>query len=61
MKKQVGRPKSKTQRKSINTKLDIQVIEILKNTSEETGIPQNRLIENAVREKYGKPKNNSQE
>jgi hypothetical protein len=48
-----GRPKSAIERKPINTKLDPDVIKILKETSERTGIPQNRLIEDAVREKYG--------
>jgi hypothetical protein len=53
MKNKIGRPKSKIERKNINTKIDVEVIELLKTTSEHTGIPQNRLIENAVREMYG--------
>jgi hypothetical protein len=53
MDKKVGRPKSRIERKTVNTKLDPEVIDILKKESDRTGIPQNRLIENAVREKYG--------
>lgn len=53
MDKKIGRPKSIIDRKTINTKLDVDIIDILKITSDKTGIPQNRLIENAVREKYG--------
>lgn len=49
----VGRPKNKTERKVINTSLDLKIIDVLRQYSEETGIPMNRLIENAVREKYG--------
>jgi len=48
-----GRPKSTIERKTVNTKLDPEVIDILKRESDRTGIPQNRLIENAVKEKYG--------
>lgn len=53
MDKKIGRPKSTIERKTVNTKLDPEVIDILKKESDRTGIPQNRLIENAVREKYG--------
>jgi len=53
MDKKVGRPKSTIERKTLNTKLAPEVIDILKKESDRTGIPQNRLIENAVREKYG--------
>lgn len=53
MDKKAGRPKSIIERKTVNTKLDLDVIDILKKESDRTGIPQNRLIENAVREKYG--------
>lgn len=48
-----GRPRSTIERKTVNTKLDLEVIDLLKKISGETGIPQNRLIENAVKEKYG--------
>lgn len=53
MKNKIGRPKSKIKRKVINTSIDIELVEILKTRSEDTGIPINRLIEDAVREKYG--------
>ena len=53
MAKKAGRPKNKTERKIINTSLDIELVGILRNYSEQSGIPMNRLIENAVREKYG--------
>lgn len=53
MGKKPGRPKSIIERKTVNTKLDPEVIDILKRESDRTGIPQNRLIENAVKEKYG--------
>lgn len=48
----MARPKSLIDRKSINTSLDINIIELLKKMSLETGIPINRLIENALKKQY---------
>lgn len=48
----MARPKSKIERKVINTRLEKRLLEFVKNKSEETGIPINRLIEDAIREKY---------
>ena len=48
----MARPKSKIERKVINTRIEKQLLDIIKDKSEETGIPMNRLIEDAIREKY---------
>jgi ribosomal protein S8E len=42
----------KSDREPFNTSLDPVLINMLQALSEETGIPMNRLIENALREKY---------
>jgi len=42
----------KNDREQFNTSLDPALIDMLQNLSEETGIPMNRLIENALKEKY---------
>lgn len=48
----MARPKSLIDRKNINTSLDIKIIKLLKKMSLETGIPINRLIEDALKSKY---------
>ena len=42
----------KSDREPFNTSLDPVLINMLQDLSEETGVPMNRLIENALREKY---------
>jgi hypothetical protein len=42
----------KVDREKFNTSLDINIINHLQDISEETGIPMNRLIEEAIKEKY---------
>jgi len=46
------RGRRRTDRESFNTSLSPDLIEMLQDLSEKTGIPMNRLIENALREKY---------
>ena len=48
------RPKSKIRRETINTTIDKKLIELVRDISVNTGIPINRLIENALRDKYEK-------
>lgn len=48
----MARPKSKIRRQTINTTIDKNLLKIVRELSEDTGIPINRLIENALREKY---------
>lgn len=48
----MARPKSKIERKVINTRIEKRLLDIIKDKSEETGVPMNRLIEDAIREKY---------
>lgn len=48
----MARPKSDIERKALNTKIDVKLLDILKKISRDTGIPINRLLENAIREKY---------
>jgi hypothetical protein len=48
------RPKSKIRRETINTTIDKKLLELVRGMSEDTGIPMNRLIENALRDKYEK-------
>ncbi len=48
------RKRRKADRKQFNTSLDRKMIEMLQDITEDTGIPMNRLIENALREKYMK-------
>lgn len=48
----MGRPKSLIERKNINTTIEIELLEVLKKLSLETGVPLNRLIEDAIKEKY---------
>ncbi len=55
MTQKTGRPRNKIERKAFNTKLSVGVLELLHDLNEETGIPMNRLIEDAINEKYGKP------
>ena len=50
------KPKKRVERESFNTTLDKSLLDLLRDLSEETGIPMNRLIENALREKYQKKK-----
>ena len=50
----MARPKSEIERKALNTKIDIKRFQLLKKINSETGIPINRLLENAIREKYSK-------
>jgi len=52
--KKLGRPKSKIRREIINTTLDKKLLELVRDMSVDTGIPMNRLIENALRDKYEK-------
>jgi hypothetical protein len=42
----------KSDREPFNTSLDPVLINMLQDLSEETGVPMNRLIENALKEKY---------
>ena len=42
----------KSDREPFNTSLEPAFIDMLQDLSEETGIPMNRLIENALKEKY---------
>jgi post-segregation antitoxin (ccd killing protein) len=48
----MARPKSDIKRKSINTNIDVELIKLLKDINIDTGIPMNRLIEDAIRETY---------
>ena len=50
----MARPKNKIRRKTINTTIDKELLKIVRDISEDTGIPINRLIENALRDKYEK-------
>jgi post-segregation antitoxin (ccd killing protein) len=50
------RPKKRIERESFNTTIDKSLLELLRDLSDESGIPMNRLIENALREKYQKKK-----
>ena len=42
----------KSDREPFNTSLEPALIDMLQDMSEKTGIPMNRLIENALKEKY---------
>jgi post-segregation antitoxin (ccd killing protein) len=53
-KEKIGRPKSKIRRERINTTIDKKLLELVRDMSVDTGIPINRLIENALRDKYEK-------
>jgi hypothetical protein len=46
------RYRRKIDREPFNTSLSPDLVDMLQDLSEETGIPMNRLIENALREKY---------
>ena len=48
--------RKKVKREIFTTTMDGELLELLRNLSDETGIPMNRLIENALREKYQKKK-----
>ena len=48
----MGRPKKKIRRENFNTTIEKELLELIRNISEETDIPINRLIENALRDKY---------
>jgi Ribbon-helix-helix domain len=48
----MARPKNKIRRETINTTIDMKLLKIVRDISEDTGIPINRLIENALRDKY---------
>ena len=50
----MARPKSNIRRETINTTIDKKLIELVRDMSVDTGIPINRLIENALRDKYEK-------
>ena len=52
--KKLGRPKSKIRREIINTTIDKKLLELVRYMSIDTGIPMNRLIENAPRDQYEK-------
>jgi post-segregation antitoxin (ccd killing protein) len=53
------RPKSKIRRETINTTIDKKLLELVRDMSVDIGIPINRLIENALRDKCEKkPRNN---
>ena len=52
--KKLGRPKSKIRREIINTTIDKKLLKLVRDMSVGTGIPMNRLIENALRDKYEK-------
>ncbi len=52
----MGRPKNEILKKTINMKIDLKIVDLLKEVSKQTGIPQNRLVENAVRNTYSKNK-----
>ena len=46
------RNRRKSDREPFNTSMSPDLVDMLQDLSEETGIPMNRLIENALREKY---------
>jgi post-segregation antitoxin (ccd killing protein) len=50
----MGRPKNKIRRGTINTTIDKKLLELVRDMSVDTGIPMNRLIENALRDQYEK-------
>jgi post-segregation antitoxin (ccd killing protein) len=50
----MARPKNKIRRKTINTTIDKELLKVVRDISEDSGIPINRLIENALRDKYEK-------
>jgi len=50
----MARPKNKVNREQISTTIDEELMNVVRDISKDTGIPINRLIENAVREKYQK-------
>ena len=50
----MGRPKSKIRRETINTTIAKKLLELVRDMSVDTGIPMNRLIENALRDQYEK-------
>ena len=50
----MARPKNKIRRQTINTTIDKKLLKIVRDISEDIGIPINRLIENALRDKYEK-------
>ena len=52
--KKLGRPKNKIRRETINTTIDKKLLELVGDMSVDTGIPMNRLIENALRDQYEK-------
>jgi len=52
--KKLGRPKSKIRREIINTTIDKKLLKLVRDMSVDTGIPMNRLIENALRDNYEK-------
>jgi len=52
MTKTMGRPKSEIKREVINTKIDKKLLTFIREKSKDTGIPINRLIENALRKEY---------
>jgi len=52
--KKLGRPKSTIRRETINTTIDKKLLELVRDMSVDTGIPMNRLIENALRDQYEK-------
>ena len=47
-----NRNRRKSDREPFNTSMSPDLVDMLQDLSEETGIPMNRLIENALREKY---------
>lgn len=50
------KPRKKVKREIFTTTMDGELLDLLRELSDETGIPMNRLIENALRDKYLKKK-----
>ena len=48
----MARKTKKIKREVFTTTMDGELLDLLRDLSEETGIPMNRLIEKALREKY---------
>lgn len=48
----MARPRSVIERKSINTTIEKELLNLLKELNIKTGIPINRLIEDAIKDKY---------
>lgn len=55
----MARPKSKIERDKFNTSLDKRLVEWLREENESSGIPINRIVENALWEYISKKKGQS--